>query len=207
MDWAQFERFHLFLREAYPLIHQKLTCEVVPPANLLYCWKGKDASLDPIAMLAHQDVVPVEDGTENDWTHPPYEGYNDGEFIWGRGALDMKNHLISVMEAVETLLEEGFEPERDVYLLFGDDEEVVASQTSGARALMQLLKERGVHLDCVLDEGGAILPAKVNGILDQYLAGIGVAEKATRILKFPFSPRAGIPPSRRSTRRWASWRM
>ena len=100
-----------------------------------------------------------------------------GEFIWGRGALDMKNHLISVMEAVETLLEEGFEPERDVYLLFGDDEEVVASQTSGARALMQLLKERGVHLDCVLDEGGAILPAKVNGILDQYLAGIGVAEK------------------------------
>ena len=48
-----------------------------------------------------------------------YEGYNDGEFIWGRGALDMKNHLISVMEAVETLLEEGFEPERDVYLLFG----------------------------------------------------------------------------------------
>ena len=73
MDWAQFERFHLFLREAYPLIHQKLTCEVVPPANLLYCWKGKDASLDPIAMLAHQDVVPVEDGTENDWTHPPYE--------------------------------------------------------------------------------------------------------------------------------------
>ena len=177
VDWAQFERFHLFLREAYPLIHQKLTCEVVPPANLLYCWKGKDASLDPIAMLAHQDVVPVEDGTENDWTHPPYEGYNDGEFIWGRGALDMKNHLISVMEAVETLLEEGFEPERDVYLLFGDDEEVVASQTSGARALMQLLKERGVHLDCVLDEGGAILPAKVNGILDQYLAGIGVAEK------------------------------
>ena len=30
-----------------------------------------------------------------------------GEFIWGRGALDMKNHLISVMEAVETLLEEA----------------------------------------------------------------------------------------------------
>lgn len=64
VDWAQFERFHAFLRESYPLIHQKLTCEVVPPANLLYCWKGKHASLDPIAMLAHQDVVPVEEGTE-----------------------------------------------------------------------------------------------------------------------------------------------
>lgn len=177
VDWAQFERFHAFLKESYPLIHQKLSCEVVPPANLLYRWKGKDPSLDPIAMLAHQDVVPVEEGTEGDWTHPAYEGYNDGEFIWGRGALDMKNHLISVMEAVETLLEEGFEPERDVYLLFGDNEEVVASADSGAGKLMQTLRERGVHLDCVLDEGGAILPAKAGKLLDKYLAGIGVAEK------------------------------
>ena len=191
VDWAQFERFHAFLRESYPLIHQKFTCEVVPPANLLYYWKGKHASLDPIAMLAHQDVVPVEEGTESDWTHPPYEGYHDGEFIWGRGAMDMKNHLISVMEAVETLLEEGFEPERDVYLLFGDDEEVVASQNSGARALMQLLQERGVHLDCVLDEGGAILPAKVKGILDQYLAGIGVAEKGYADFEISVSSRGG----------------
>lgn len=177
VDWAQFERFHAFLKEAYPLIHQKLFCEVVPPANLLYRWKGKDSTLDPIAMLAHQDVVPVEAGTEDDWTHPAYEGYNDGEYIWGRGALDMKNHLIAVMESVETLLEEGFEPERDVYLLFGDDEEVVASENSGARKLMKTLQERGVHLDCVLDEGGAILPARVGSILDKYLAGIGVAEK------------------------------
>lgn len=191
VDWAQFERFHAFLKEAYPLIHQTLSCEVVPPANLLYRWKGKDSTLDPIAMLAHQDVVPVEAGTEDDWTHPAYEGYHDGAYIWGRGALDMKNHLISVMEAVETLLEEGFEPERDVYLLFGDDEEVVASANSGARKLMHTLKERGVHLDSVLDEGGAILPAKVGGILNKYLAGIGVAEKGYADFEVSVSSKGG----------------
>lgn len=191
VDWAQFERFHAFLKEAYPLIHQTLSCEVVPPANLLYRWKGKDSTLDPIAMLAHQDVVPVEAGTEDDWTHPAYEGYNDGEYIWGRGALDMKNHLISVMEAVETLLEEGFEPERDVYLLFGDDEEVVASSNCGARKLMHTLKERGIYLDSILDEGGAILPAKVGGILHKYLAGIGVAEKGYADFEISVSSKGG----------------
>lgn len=191
VDWAQFERFHAFLKKAYPLIHQKLSCELVPPANLLYRWKGQNAALDPIAMLSHQDVVPVEEGTQGDWTHPAYEGYNDGEFIWGRGALDMKNHLIAVMEAVETLLEEGYEPERDVYLLFGDDEEVVASENSGAVQLMRILRERGVHLDSVLDEGGAILPAKVNGVINKYLAGIGVAEKGYADFEISVSSRGG----------------
>ncbi|HBL41565.1 MAG TPA: hypothetical protein DDY98_08440 [Ruminococcaceae bacterium] len=128
-------------------------------------------------MLSHQDVVPIEKGTEDDWTYPAFSGHNDGEFIWGRGAMDMKNHLICVMEAVETLLEEGFEPERDVYLCFGHDEEVVAGAESGAKSIVQLLKSRGIHLDCVIDEGGAILPVNIKGIFNGYMAGIGIAEK------------------------------
>ncbi|MBR5618959.1 MAG: M20/M25/M40 family metallo-hydrolase, partial [Clostridia bacterium] len=105
-DWDEFDRFHAFLDEAYPLIAQKLEKEVIGRANLMYRWKGKYPALEPIALLGHQDVVPVSPGTEGDWEHPPYEGFNDGEYIWGRGAMDMKNHLIGVMEAVETLLEE-----------------------------------------------------------------------------------------------------
>ena len=177
VDWSQFERFHRFLEEAYPLIHEKLEKEVVLEASLLYRWKGKNPALEPIALLAHQDVVPVAPGTEDDWTRPAFSGYNDGEYIWGRGALDMKNHLIGVMEAVETLLEEGFEPERDVYLCFGHDEEVVGSETGGAKAMAKLLESRGVHLDSVLDEGGAILPVNVKGFFNGYLAGVGIAEK------------------------------
>ncbi|MBE6772000.1 MAG: M20/M25/M40 family metallo-hydrolase [Ruminococcaceae bacterium] len=178
VDFGQFEKFHKFLEEAYPLVHKNLTKEVVQEASLIFRWKGTRDDLEPIALLAHQDVVPISEGTEQDWTYAPFSGYNDGEFIWGRGALDMKNHLVAVMDAVETLLEEGFQPERDVYLLFGQDEEVVASESGGAKNIMLTLKERGIHLDSVLDEGGAIIPVNVKGILNnKELVGIGVAEK------------------------------
>lgn len=178
VDWDEFKKFHKFLDEAYPLIAKNLEKEVIPPANLLYRWKGTRSDLEPIAMLSHQDVVPVSEGTEQDWEHGAFEGHDDGKFVWGRGAMDMKNHLIAVMESVEALLEEGFRPERDVYLLFGDNEEVVANTENGARDLMNTLKNRGITLDCVLDEGGAMLPVNVPGVInDKYLAGIGVAEK------------------------------
>ncbi|MDR1927899.1 MAG: M20/M25/M40 family metallo-hydrolase [Oscillospiraceae bacterium] len=179
VDWAQFERFRAYLRESYPLIHKQLVCEVVAGASLLYCWKGSDPSLEPIALLSHQDVVPVSGGTEGDWTHPPFSGFNDGTFIWGRGAMDMKNHLICVMEAVETLLAEGFAPVRDVYLCFGHDEEVVGAEDSGAFRLRKALEARGVkRLASTLDEGGAMLPLHVKGIIENsVLAGIGISEK------------------------------
>lgn len=178
VDWAAFDALHKFIDENYPLIREKLEKTVVPPANLVYRWKGSRPDLDPIALLGHQDVVPVTEGTEQDWTHPAFEGVDDGEFIWGRGALDMKNHLVGVLEAVEALLEDGFEPERDVYLLFGDNEEVVANDKNGARDIMNYLKGKGVRLDCVLDEGGAMLPVNIKGVIkNKYLAGIGIAEK------------------------------
>jgi len=191
VDWTQFARFRDFLDDAYPMIRMKLEKEIVDGASLIYRWRGKDPALKPIALLSHQDVVPVSEGTERDWTHPAFDGVNDGEYIWGRGALDMKNHLICVMEAVETLLEEGFEPERDVYLLFGHDEEVVASEHAGAKSIMETLRGRGITLESVLDEGGGILPAKIKGILNKNLAGIGVAEKGYADIEISVSDKGG----------------
>lgn len=192
VDFTQFDKFHDFLDEAFPLIHEKLEKEIVLEASLIYKWKGTRDDLDPIALLAHQDVVPISAGTEDDWTHPPFEGFNDGEFIWGRGALDMKNHLMGVMEAVETLLEEGFQPERDVYLLFGQDEEVVASEYGGAKAIMETLKNRGIHLDAIVDEGGAILPVNIKGIIEnKQLVGIGIAEKGYCDFEISISAKGG----------------
>ena len=178
MDWAVFDRFHAFLRERYPLLHEKLELTVIARGSLVFLWKGTAQGADPIALLAHQDVVPISEGTLEDWTHPPFDGVDDGEFIWGRGALDMKNHLIGVLESVETLLEEGFQPERDVYLLLGHNEEVMcANEENGAVQMCAYLKEKGIRLDCIIDEGGAILPVNVKGVIDKDLAGIGVAEK------------------------------
>ncbi len=176
-NWEVFEQFAEFLKERYPLIHEKLELIDVGKGPLLYKWKGSDSTLDAIALLSHQDVVPISEGTYDDWQNPPFDGIDDGEYIWGRGALDMKNHLIAVMESVEALLEEGFSPVRDVYICLGHNEEVMSSDHSGAVVMCDYFEKNGIRLDCVLDEGGAILPVNVKGVLNKNLAGIGVAEK------------------------------
>ena len=177
IDFTQFDKFHAFLEEAFPLIHKNLKKEVIQEASLIYHWKGTRDDLEPIALLAHQDVVPISEGTEQDWEHEPFSGDIADGFVWGRGAVDMKNHVVAVLESVETLLEDGFEPERTVYLCFGHNEEVVASPNNGAKKISALLESRGVRLDSVLDEGGAILPINVPGVINKNLAGIGIAEK------------------------------
>ena len=106
-DWTQFEKFHAFLEESYPLVHKNLTKEVVEKASLLYRWKGKDSTLKPFAMLGHIDVVPVPKETENEWKYPPFSGECDDEYIYGRGANDMKNCVVALMEAVENLSKNG----------------------------------------------------------------------------------------------------
>lgn len=190
-DWTEFDKFHVFLEEAYPLVHKNLKKEVVSAASLIFRWEGKNPGLEPMALLAHQDVVPVTEGTEKDWTHGPFEGHNDGEFIWGRGAVDMKNHLICVMEAVETLLEEGFCPERDVYLCFGHNEEVVCAKDPGASEIVKTLQSRGIRLDSVLDEGGAILSVNLKGIINTNLVAIGMAEKGYCDFKITVTDKGG----------------
>ena len=191
VDWSEFEKFHAFLADAFPHITETLSREKVSEASLIYKWQGTNESLKPIAFLSHMDVVPISDGTEQDWEYPPFEGHNDGTFIWGRGALDMKNHLICLMESIETLLEEGFVPARSVYLCFGHNEEIVASANSGANDIMETLRARGVELDSIIDEGGAMVPAQVKGLLDGKLAGIGVAEKGYADFKLSVKAKGG----------------
>lgn len=178
VDWAPFDEFHALLEKSYPLMHEKLEKQIISTRSLLYHWKSEHPEKEPIALLSHQDVVPVTPGTEGDWKYPAYSGEIAEGFLWGRGAIDMKNHLIAVCEAVETLLEEGYVPERDVYLCFGHNEEVMAEgEICGADCMMRWFKERGIRLDSVLDEGGAILEAKVDKVIDGHLAGVGIAEK------------------------------
>lgn len=191
VDWAAFDELHKLFEERYPLIHKTLSVEKVGKASLMYKWEGKNPELEPIALLGHQDVVPISEGTEGDWEHAPFGGEIADGFLWGRGALDMKNHLVGVLESVETLIEDGFEPERTVYLLLGHNEEIVASRDSGAKRMADLLESRGVRLDSVLDEGGAILPVKVPGVIDKNLAGIGVAEKGYCDFEVSISAKGG----------------
>lgn len=109
IDTAAFLGFHMFLSEAYPLINSKLEKELISEFSLLYTWKGKNPALKPVILMAHMNVVPA--GESGSWQKSPFSGANDGTYIWGRGTLDDKLSMISILEAVEKLISENYRPD------------------------------------------------------------------------------------------------
>lgn len=175
IDSAAFRALHAYLADNFPLVHANLTRETVSDLSLLYTWPGRDPSLEPVVLMGHQDVVPVIPGTEDGWTYPPFGGVVADGYVWGRGTMDDKVSVLAILEAVETLLREGYTPARTVYLAFGHDEEVGGVQ--GARAIAQLLADRGAEpYALVMDEGGAVARGMIPGI-EGAVALVGIAEK------------------------------
>ncbi|MCL2253254.1 MAG: M20/M25/M40 family metallo-hydrolase [Lachnospiraceae bacterium] len=189
-DWNEFFKFHDWLKATYPLTHNTLKHEVVGKASMLYKWSGKSDSLRPFALLAHMDVVPVEESTLKDWTHPPFDGFADEKTIWGRGAADMKNQLVAIFETVERLLSENYTPDRDIYICLGHNEEVQIGEGSGAKEIARLLRERGIHFEFILDEGGAVTDSSFFG-LKSPTAMIGLAEKGYADIRVTVSGEGG----------------
>lgn len=191
----RFRNFHAFLVKSFPRIHTQLTKEVVNEHSLLYIWKGKDDRLKPILLLAHMDVVPVDPDTERSWTHGPFSGQVADGYIWGRGAIDDKASLLGMLEAVERLLADGFQPQRTVYLAFGHDEETGGQQ--GAARIAALLGGRSVQIEAVLDEGSGITHNIIPGVAAP-VAMIGIGEKGYLTVELTVSSPGGhssLPPS------------
>ncbi len=177
-DPEAFRQLHQMLKETYPLVHQKLEREVVNGYSLLYAWPGSQPELEPVMLMAHQDVVSADPAG---WTHPPFEGLITGGFVWGRGTLDIKNQLIGIMEAAESLLQQGYQPERTILFGLGHDEET--GGVNGAKVMGQLLKERGIHLAGIVDEGGGISAGLAPGVRGE-VALIAVSEKGYLTVEF-----------------------
>ncbi len=171
---AEFQKLHALLERSFPRVHASLKREIVGGHSLLYTWPGSDPKAKPILLMAHQDVVPIAPGTEKTWQADPFGGEIREGFIWGRGAWDDKANLFGIFEATEMLLASGHQPRQTLYIASGHDEEIGGE--NGAVAIVALLKERGVRLDFVLDEGLLITEGVLKG-LDAPVALIGTAEK------------------------------
>src|SRR5215510_12706960 len=130
------------IEKNFPAFHAAAKREIVAGYSLLYTWVGSDPRAQPIALLAHQDVVKVAAGTEKDWQQPPFDGVIADGFIWGRGAWDDKGNLYSMLEAAEAMAKAGFRPKRTIYFAFGHDEETAG--TAGAKNIAALLASRGI---------------------------------------------------------------
>jgi carboxypeptidase PM20D1 len=174
IDYRQFLRLHDYLANQFPRVHQSLTRTVINSYSLLYSWPGTDPSLQPLLLMAHQDVVPVPEDNREKWQVAPFAGVVDQGYIWGRGTMDDKVALMSILEAVETLLQADFVPRRTVLLAFGHDEEIGGFQ--GARRIAEYLRERSLRPEFILDEGGTVISGVFPGV-DRPVALIGTAEK------------------------------
>lgn len=171
--FAALEAMRGWMEKTYPHFHKAASREIMDH-TLLFTWKGKNAGLKPILLMAHMDVVPVVPGTEKDWSHAPFSGDVAGGYVWGRGAIDDKGCLITILEAADRLAAKDFAPERTIMFAFGQDEEVGGGK--GNAKVAAVLAARGVHFAWVLDEGGVIANEPFPGA-NRPIAFVAVGEK------------------------------
>lgn len=182
-----------FVEEHYPRVIAGTEYER-HEANVVFRWQGSEPGLAPLLMLAHLDVVPIEPGTEDDWTWPPFSGEVSAGTIWGRGALDDKSSALAMLEAVNHLMGEGVRPRRTVVLAFGNDEEIGGER--GARAQAARFAEEGLAPFLILDEGQALLEGLVPGV-EATVGAVGIAEKGYATLNLVVQSEGGhasMPP-------------
>jgi carboxypeptidase PM20D1 len=170
-DSTQFSAFNEFLLRSYPLLHSIGEHKTFNEYSHLFKWVGQNTNLDPIVLMAHYDVVPI--ASLPLWTVHPFDEGIKNDTIYGRGALDDKGSLISILEAVEQLMTNGFVPSRTIYISLGHDEEVLGKD--GAVQIAKFLENENIRAAFVLDEGGA----RTNTIkeVNSDIAVIGIAEK------------------------------
>ena len=104
-----------------------------------------------LLMLGHLDVVPAE---ATEWSQPPFSGLLKDGYVWGRGALDMKNQLAAQAVAFVRLArraETGARLRGDLVFAATADEET--GERCGARWLLEHAPDL-VHTDFVVNEGG-----------------------------------------------------
>ena len=187
-DFGEFDKLHALMRESFPHVMSAGSFERIGHAVLITI-PGTDEGLLPCLYMSHQDVVPVVEGTEADWLHDAFSGDLAEGYIWGRGTLDVKNMVFGILEAAEYLLSHGRSFRRTGYLAFGDDEETL---NTGSLAIAQVLEERGVRLEFVLDEGGGkIEDGAAFGAPGQSISLVDLMEKGYADLELTVESKGG----------------
>lgn len=173
-ELEKYYRYQQVLRELFPRVFE--TCEFVDTdGSILLRWRGK-TDADPIMFMSHQDVVEAK----GDWSHEPFGGEISDGRVWGRGTVDTKGNAFCFFQAVEELIGEGFQPQVDVYLAGSCTEEWSGP---GASKTAAWLKQHGVHLQLLMDEGGMVVEQPMPGVNGLY-AMVGLMEKGYGDLKF-----------------------
>jgi acetylornithine deacetylase/succinyl-diaminopimelate desuccinylase-like protein len=89
-------------------------------SNVVARIPGTDPTLPPLLVHAHLDVVPAD---ESEWSVHPFAGEIRDGFVWGRGAVDMKDMCATLLTVLSRWSAAGTTPRRDIVLAFVADEE------------------------------------------------------------------------------------
>ncbi len=168
-DDAEFQKLMDLLPGLYPKVFEVCSFQQLPHRALLLRWPGKSGAA-PSVMMAHYDVVPVNEGA---WEKPPFAGIIEDGVLWGRGTLDTKATFNGVLSAANYLIDQGFQPENDIYFAFSGGEEV---NGQGAVNIVDYFIEKGIQPALVVDEGGAVVENVFPGV-KKPCGLIGIAEK------------------------------
>ena len=175
-DESEFQKLISLLPRLYPDVMETCEFRQLPDRALLLRWPGKSPG-DPSVMMAHYDVVPVN---EEAWDKPPFDAILEDGVLWGRGTLDTKVTFNGILFAANHLIAQGFRPERDVYFAFSGGEEV---NGLGAPNVVAWFREQGIRPALVVDEGGAVVENVFPGV--KVPCGlIGIAEKGMMNAQF-----------------------
>ncbi len=100
--------------------------------NVFARLEGADRSRGALLLHGHLDVVPAE---PSDWQVHPFSGAVQDGYVWGRGAVDMKDMVGMMLAVARQYKRAGTVPPRDIVFAFLADEE--AGGTLGAQWLVQ----------------------------------------------------------------------
>lgn len=112
-------------------------------------WHAKSATKKPIVLMAHMDVV---DAKPADWKNDPFTFREQDGYYLGRGVTDNKSGVVAIVAALQRIKASGFQPSRDLIVLFTGDEENAGNGVRLAASDWGLLK--GADFALNLDDGG-----------------------------------------------------
>ena len=100
--------------------------------NVVAKIEGRDSDRPGLVVHGHLDVVPVN---EADWSVDPFGGIIKDGYLWGRGAVDMKDMDAMIIATVRAWKRANYQPPRNILLVFFADEE--AGSEYGSRYLVK----------------------------------------------------------------------
>jgi len=181
---APLQDFQDFLKDNYPAFNKSAERWILSPYSVIYRWPGTGNG-QAVLLMGHYDVVPAETAK---WSSDPFGAELRDGYVYGRGALDMKNTIVEIMESAENLCLKGFRPARDVWIVFGGDEE--RSGNLGAVETVKWFMGKGIKFSFIVDEGSPVATDQFKGI-DTPLALVGIEEKGFLSLNLTVEQKPG----------------